>query len=175
MNLVLALIFSSLLVAAYAVYGPESGSSDLASKQKAEADERIQRISNKHLFMTAKELEISAQKRRAENLMQAPYVGQKLIDLTHGPQKGIDHSSDRNEETAYRDLRRDDVVFDPSNPQHVVQSQLREKQEMAAYEEAFRKEYARKFIENARREGYDVRLSADLVVLSVRKIKTMPK
>jgi hypothetical protein len=175
LHLILALFFSSLLVALYAIRVPHSGHRDFASTQKLQVEDKIQRISNKHLFMTAKELEITARKRNAENYLQAPYVGQKVIDMTYAPVKGVDHSADRNEETAYRDLRRHEPEFNLSSPQHIVQNELRERQDQAAYVESYRTEYARQFVENARRAGYDVRLSADLVVLSVRKLKSMPK
>jgi hypothetical protein len=174
-TLALALFLSAGIIAFYAVQVPLEGRSDLASKPSLLEDPIVQRRSNQHLFMTAKELEIAALKRQYENQLQAPYVGQKLIDLTFAPPKGVDHSADRNEETAYKDLQRDQHDLNLTSPQHIVQSQLRENEELAAYSESYRQAYASQFVENARRAGYEVRLSADLVVLSVRKIKSMPK
>ena len=43
---------------------------------------------------------------------------------------------------------------------------------MAAHNEAYRKEYVRQFLDNARRAGWEIRLDDDYRVISAKRIRT---
>ena len=51
-----------------------------------------------------------------------------------------------------------------------LQSELLQKQKQKELTAAYKVEYARQFVENARKHGYRIELSSDFRVLSVKKI-----
>lgn len=163
-----------LLLAGFFVYlaleKPEGLQSfDLASKKPSKP--RVEELVNKNLFLTSKTMDLEAQKKAAEN-NNAPQIGESILP-TVKPQisKGIDHSADTYETQALEDMRRDRKDLNYVSPDHVIQGQLYEQQQRAEYEANFKKEYARQFVENARRNGYLVQLSDDYVVLSVTPLR----
>lgn len=168
---------SFLFLAGFLAYLAMQPTSDSQAKPTFSVnDPKVQEIANRNLFLTAKQIELEQQKAEVENKLTAPFVGQKIIDQTHQMKpQGVDHSVDRSEEIAYRDLGRDRRDVAMYGPQHVIQRDLYEQQQLAHYTEEYQKEYARQFLENARRAGYEVTLSPDYVVLSVRKIRQSPR
>jgi hypothetical protein len=83
----------------------------------------------------------------------------------------VDHSADANEATAFEDLNRYPKQLEAQNPDNVIQAQLSDEDRRQAYEQAYRAQYAKQFIENARRNGYEVRLNDQNVVISVKPLR----
>lgn len=127
---------------------------------------------NKHLWQ-ANHLKEQAEKRvEAQNSYMAPRLGDSIWPTSQDRSKGysVDHSPDRNENRVYQDLNRDRKEYRSTDPDHIIQSQIHDDERMREYEMSYRQEYARQFVQNARRNGYDVRLNSDLVVISVKRI-----
>ena len=60
---------------------------------------------------------------------------------------------------------------DDVDPKVVIQKRLHEEQRWNEYSQAYREAYAKQFIENARRGGWDIKLNHEFKVLSVKPIK----
>ena len=129
---------------------------------------------NQHLVVTSRSLELQAKRRHVENQFSAPQLGESvLVDrLKDKKDYGVDHSSDTNESNAYDDLNRYRQDVRLTDPDTIITNQLHDEDRAMAYDESYREEYARQFIENARRNGYEVRLDENYVVTSVKKIRT---
>lgn len=140
-------------------HGPAATS---ASSPEAEA------LVNKHLFLTSQDKYLREKKIDAENSYLAPQIGDSIWPVVV-PKKdlGIDHSPDRNENSAFQDLNRYPKEYRGTNPDQVIQGQLVDEDLIRKTEWEDRKEYARQFVENARRNGYLIRLNEDLVVIGV--------
>lgn len=135
------------------------------SAYSQEANQRV----NEHLAWTNKKIELQARKRAIENY-STPQVGDSIISKEI-KDYGVDHSADTNETNAYNDLNRDRHELRATDPDRVIRNQIYDQDSAIAYEQAYREEYARQFVENARMKGYEVKLSSDFVVLSVKKIR----
>lgn len=138
-------------------------------------EDRSSDIVNKHLWMTDQAVELSREQAEINSKFANLKVGES-ITLPKGKvepkQMGVDHSADTNEMNAYNDLNRYPKTINATNPDYIIQGQLSDQEQSRQYEAAYREEYVRQFIENARRAGYDVVLNDDLVVVSVRPIRT---
>lgn len=135
------------------------------SAYSQEANQKV----NDHLAWTNKKIELQARKRALENY-STPQVGDSIISKDN-KDYGVDHSADTNESTAYQDLNRDRHELRATDPDRVIRNQIYDQDAALAYEQAYREEYARQFVENARMNGYEVRLNDDFVVQSVKKIR----
>lgn len=127
----------------------------------------VEKLVNKHLFLTSQEQEWAQKKMKAENSFSAPAIGASILQKKNG---GVDHSADQNENAAINDLDRYRKQLNYTNPEEVVQGQLQDQQKQRVYDEVYKKEFARQFIENARQHGFNVKLNDDLVVISVTPI-----
>lgn len=152
--------------------GPKSkprDSSSHISAYSAQANDMV----NKHLALTSKSLELQEKKRKFENQFSMPQLGDSIIDdPSRDKDMGVDHSADANEDNAYQDLNRYPREIRATDPDRIIRNQIAEQDLAVGYENAYREEYARQFIENARKNGYEVKLNSDYVVISVRKIRT---
>ncbi len=128
---------------------------------------------NKHLWITNQAQELAEQRVAVQNTLNSPKVGDSIWPkgIDKSKQYGVDHSPDSNETTAFEDLNRYKKELNTEKPDNVIQAQLRDQDRQREYEKAYREAYAKQFIENARRAGYDVRLNDDMVVVSVRPIR----
>ncbi len=128
---------------------------------------------NRNLFMTNKSKELEQEKRKVE-LDSLPKVGEQIFPINKLENKeSIDFSNDRNEETAVDDLDRYPKNYQLYDSPHFnTQQELTTRDQIMNEKEKYKHEYARQFIENARQSGYEVKLSEDFVVLSVKRIKS---
>ncbi|HEY8270221.1 MAG TPA: hypothetical protein VIG33_04990 [Pseudobdellovibrionaceae bacterium] len=126
---------------------------------------------NNHLFNTAQSIEMSQEKMRMET--------DQLADQGLNPQASpkvevqrLDFSMDPRSETLLNELGREvKESTGPSNADETIQADLFESQQSQELSEAYKKEYARQFIENARKAGYIIRLNEDYKAISVRPIR----
>ena len=138
----------------------------MGAAQSKEFEEKV----NKHLFRTSQQIELSREKMEIE---AAKIENQ---GLGTGKQKEemhkLDFSADPRAEALIRELGRGDKESNgPTNADEQVQADLFEAQQNEEYSEAYKKEYARQFVENARKAGYLIKLSDDYKVISVKQIR----
>lgn len=150
----------------------DSGSAQFSSKSPKAISSKANDLSNTHLFLTSKRIELEQERRRLENMKLAGSPATEIVEPNSYPENyGVNHTGDRNETTAYDDLRRYEPEVQATSPSYEVQTSLFEKQKMAEYSEDYKQEYARQFVANARAAGYHVQLSKDFVVMSVTRIQ----
>lgn len=153
---------------------PKSQSLDQSSLQKNSGyrpvDSALDRV-NAHMMKTDKAMEFDKEKIRVENWKTSVQVGERLFRDKKTPNHDLDFSPDQYEGQVLNDLKRNEKQTDYVSPDSLIQSQLSAAQSQTEYEEEFRREYARQFVENARQAGYEVVLSADFVVVSVKKFR----
>lgn len=147
---------------------PETGT-QVQSKKISVNSPEAETLVNKHLWLTNHSKEIAQERAKAQNAYLAPQIGDSVwpIKTVRGKDLGVDHSADTNETNAYEDLNRYQKEFNSTNPDAIIQGQIVEQQVQRQYQEKYRAEYARQFIENARMNGYEVKLDKDYMVISV--------
>lgn len=141
--------------------GPQSG-----IVQSKEFEEKV----NKHLFQTSQNIEISRQRMQIE----ANRIAEKEFGTTTPKEEihKLDFSADPRAEALLRELGRDvKESAGPTNSDEQVQTDLFEAQQMQEYSEAYKREYARQFVENARKAGYIIKLNDEYKVISVKPIR----
>lgn len=92
-------------------------------------------------------------------------------NLQHDSRNTISFESDnRNQDVL--DATRKNVTSEKLQltPDEIVQTHLYELQVAKQMDEAYRKEYARRFIEYAKSKGYAVKLDAQLRIISIKKL-----
>jgi hypothetical protein len=87
------------------------------------------------------------------------------------PATQLDLQSDRNEMNAFNDLNRYPKVVDYSKPSHVIQNQITAQIDEMKARNAYQAAYMKRFIENARAQGYEVQLGSNNEVISVRPLR----
>lgn len=140
--------------------------SPAARVQSKEFEDRV----NKHLFHTSQKIEHTREKMRLETFE----LSQKGVKSAGPPipQGGLDLSTDPRVEALVRDLDRDAKESGgPKNPNELIQMELFEQEQFAQYSEEYKKEYARQFVENAKKAGYRIILNDQYKVISVVPIR----
>lgn len=171
----LALIFiglASAFVVAALLYdrkepAPETQNQDQAALLRQKKREDLEKAVNKHIQITNRKIEIDKEKIQQEAVFTIPRVGQILISPGPGMDP-IDMRGDRNEMNPARDLRRGTV--NSTSAGDLIHQEMAENEDRKRQNEQYMKEYARQFVENARRNGYEVELSTDYKVINVRQI-----
>lgn len=139
--------------------------------------EKFEKSVNRHLMFTNEKMELERKRMQLENaqLMNADFNSTK-------PQEAYQNHNHLRQDVDTRsadianELGRGDKIADMYSPHDVVQREIYDAQQDAEYRQAYREEYARQFIENARRGGYNVKLSEDLSrVISVQPISGAQK
>lgn len=133
--------------------------------------QEFEKAVNRHLFSTSQHIELEQEKMALE----ASRLQSQGIKVQSGPNlegNGVDLSTDPRAEALLKALGRD--VKEPGsavNPNDLVQSELFEEEQSNQYSEAYKKEYARQFVENARRAGWVVKLNDQYKVMSVQPLR----
>lgn len=131
--------------------------------------QRLETMVNRHVQMTNRQMEIEKEKIKMEATFSIPKVGQFVVQKDSN--KAFNLNVDNVENNAARDLRDTRTLTMSAND--VIQNELLhggQGAQQPVYDDEYRREYARQFIENARRNGYEVTLSPDLKVIGVRQI-----
>ena len=171
-----ALAFLFLLGAAALIwFAWKSGDAGSATPAPLTAKEmtRIEKVVNRHLLLTNKEIELQQEKARLENKDEViPVVGDQILPRFRPHQvNGVDHSPDRNELNAARDLAKPEDL-NLSSPNTVIQSEIADRESKSQYAAKYRDAYAKKFIENARNAGYEIELDDNFVVTHVQRLNS---
>ncbi|MGZ3747916.1 MAG: hypothetical protein ACXWRE_11170 [Pseudobdellovibrionaceae bacterium] len=150
--------------------GKENGHATDSSTGPVDAKKFEDKVNN-HLFKTSQSIENSRQKMQIEN----DQLLNRGISTKPSPQETLhklDFSMDPRAEALLKELGREaKEATGPASADEEVQTDLFESQNNQELSEAYKKEYARQFIENARKAGYIIKLNDDYKVISVRPIR----
>ncbi|QLY25657.1 hypothetical protein [Bdellovibrio sp. KM01] len=137
--------------------------------------EKFEKAVNKHLMLTNEKMEFERRRLEIENAAGSDFNSTKA-QTTYNPQdSGLDLSNDsRAAEVANILGRGERKEGEPLNPNDVIQKELFNAQQEVEYSEAYKKEYARQFVENARRGGYKVYLDENYRVKQVVPLNRQP-
>jgi hypothetical protein len=169
-------IFLVLLVIGFLlIFWEQNPAVQKASQELLASDENQKKMSlvNRHLKETALQLEQDRLKRAAEASKVIESYRSSDQQMAHESQNDLTFDSDFNMQKLTRDLNRSHELSDDQlTPEQIVQSQLLDRQIIEKEDKAYREEYARQFVENAKAAGWDIVLSPDLEVISVKKRKS---
>ncbi|MDG0814747.1 hypothetical protein [Bdellovibrio svalbardensis] len=173
-KLLALLLFLGAGVMAFLYLGSDGTKKKFAEISATVKSEKYEKAVNKHLMVTNETMAMARQRMEIENARLA-----KDFDATSAqpvyapPQGGVDLSSDSRAAEIANELGRGDKRAESfENPNDVVQKELFNQQQQAEYSKAYKEEYVRQFIENARRGGYKVKIGEDFKVLSVTPIRS---
>lgn len=135
--------------------------------------EKFEKSVNKHLMYTNEKMDLQRRRMEIENARLATDFNATKSQATYQPQtSGVDLSTDsRAAEVANeigRGVRNEDEALSPHD---VIQKELFNADQNAEYTQAYKVEYARQFVENARRGGYKVILDDQYRVKQVIPIR----
>jgi hypothetical protein len=177
--LALALLFFAGTIAWLAIDGSDEATRtsefpSLGTPTGPGRSSRHEQLVNKHLQQMQREQALKEMRMQVQNHFMAPKIGETLPMHTV-PDPSEAASLDTRQEDDWTRINRD---LDPvgsdrrlrETPDQVVQDQIMAKQQAARQLRAERLAFIRNYIENARRQGYEVRVNANLVVESVRPI-----
>lgn len=166
-GLATALVVTALLYDGKSVEQSNLGPSESSAAFQQKKREDLERAVNKHIQMTNRKIEIDKEKIKQEAVFTIPQVGQIIINPNSGSDP-IDMRGDRNELNPVRDLRRGSVNTPSAGD--LIHQEMADNEARQRQNEQYMKEYAKQFVENARRNGYEVELSSDYKVLNVRQV-----
>lgn len=164
-----------LLIAAAAILFlalDESPTSKQGLNQQKVNSEKFEKSVNKHLMLTNELMRLASERATLEsNELVNRFSKTKPSDFVYTNDNTIDLSTDNRAADVADEIGRGKRPEDSSSPHDVVQRELFNEEQVKEYTQAYKAEYARQFIENARRGGYKVKLSDDYSrVLSVTPI-----
>lgn len=131
---------------------------------------------NRHLMLTNERMELEKQRMALENakILNNPMSATRP-QKAYSNDERLDLSTDNRAAEVAKELGRGPKQEELASPHDIVQKELFNEEQAQQASQAYRQEYARQFIENARRGGYEVRLSEDLSrVISVKPISRNP-
>ncbi len=140
-----------------------------ATAQSAQFEKSV----NRHLMFTNENIEQRKQRMALENaqLLNKDFNSTKAQEA-YRPDDRLDLSMDNRAADIAEELGRGNRARSDFSPHDQVQKELYQSEREEEYSQAYREEYARQFVENARRGGYRVILSDDLTkVISVTPIR----
>ncbi len=127
---------------------------------------------NRHLMFTQEKMELQRQRMIIENRALAPdYDSTKPEKLYQASANNIDTPSETHADDVAKELGRVETETKTPTPHELIQTELFNQQQSKEYTAAYKEEYARQFIANAARSGWDVKLGDDFRVLSVTPIR----
>lgn len=160
------ILFFAVLVAGavfgYILFFDKANSSKEIQKQDMSSlsDKDQQKLVDRYLKETQSSL------RKQEAASQKAITNKELPPPKKSPVVNVDPQSIPIEQQIWRESKASDQSLEERFSQQSFQTELASRQEDDA-----KREYARQFIENARREGYHITLSEDLEILSVKPIR----
>lgn len=142
------------------------------SKVSAFSKENEERV-NHHLLTTNRKMEFEKAKRRNENYLTSPRVGDSALNQSQNyyQPKGVVMDSDRRESQRVQDGKRSQGPENYLSPANQVQREIAVQNSEEYYRRQAQEDYARQFVENAKKDGWAVELDENYVVKSVKRIK----
>lgn len=145
---------------------------DLPESSNRVSKEEVSRIVNKHLSIIGQQQDLHEQSETAKNILTTPRIGDKIIIPNlkkRSTSFGLD--ADVNESNAYEDLHRYKKDLEVYKPDHEIQSELADQEYQKKYQAAFEEAYIKQFIENAKANGYEVKLNDKNEVIGVKALR----
>jgi hypothetical protein len=173
-TLLIGLIFLLLALVAYFLQEQENERIGVSASRKVllESKETQDRI-NYHLRETSREMTLKEQQSAIEEK-------RRLVELQNSkPQREMGYNPHQLEISEYQDRPmfnelvgrgKKESAF-PSDPNELVQKELFHEQAEQQYSEAYKAEYTRQFIENARKEGWEIQVDSSYRVTKVRAVR----
>lgn len=166
----LLLLFSSIGLFWFALKeDDENFDNEKVSLQQSE------NVINDHLKKTAKKIEEEKIKAQIENLQQYKNAENKM------EMQSSDFSSNIKNDDFKSDPRLDELTQSlgknrkepspPKSPKEVIHAQMYDHQKWNEYTLAYRQSYADKFVENARRQGWVIKLDNEYKIISAKPVK----
>ncbi len=132
---------------------------------------RLEASVNRHIQMTNRKIEIDREQIKVEAGFTIPRVGHLVNqERKESPSVPLDLRGDRNEYNSARDIERRIESAPSQSADNVIHSEMAERELQRHAEEAYRREYARQYVENARRNGYHVELDSEYKIQSVKEL-----
>ncbi len=158
---------------AFLYLGSDGTKKKFAEISAAVRSEKYEKSVNKHLMVTNETMSMARQRMEIENARLAKDFDATSAQPAYVPQQsGVDLSNDSRAADIANELGRGEKRPEAfENPNDVVQKELFNQQQQAEYSKAYKEEYARQFVENARRGGYKVKLGEDFKVISVTPLR----
>lgn len=126
---------------------------------------------NRHIQMTNRKIETERERIKIDAAFAIPRVGHLVSQASKEFQTGrLELKADRGEYNSARDVDRRGESTQSISVSNVVHNDMAEAELQRYADEAYRKEYARQYIESARRNGYDVQIDANYRVISVKEL-----
>lgn len=172
-KLLALLLFLGAGVMAFLYLGSDGTKKKFAEISAAVRSEKYEKSVNKHLMVTNETMSMARQRMEIENARLAKDFDATSAQPAYVPQQsGVDLSNDSRAADIANELGRGEKRPEAfENPNDVVQKELFNQQQQAEYSKAYKEEYARQFVENARRGGYKVKLGEDFKVISVTPLR----
>lgn len=146
--------------------------SESPSSKNHKIDEVQQQKVNAHLQWTQKKIEMDEAKAKMEmqkNLQTLPPGSGKN---SRSSNKNLDLSYDKSSEEFAQSVERGSKPDQlPTDPNELIQTKIFQDQQLAEYTEAYKQEYVRRFIQNARNQGWDIKVNDQYKVISARPIR----
>ncbi|MNJ93464.1 hypothetical protein D3C87_111460 [compost metagenome] len=152
--------------------GPDPKPQAKSSSGAAAKSEKFEKNVNKHLMVTNDTMEMARQRMAIENAQLArDFSSTKPQKVYEVQSNGVDLSGDSHAADIANELGRGERQRVINSPHDVIQKELFNDQQNEAYTQAYKEEYARQFVENARKGGYKVQLNDEFKVISVTPIR----
>lgn|GEM_PF-6121763 len=162
LNLLIVVLVLSL---GGAFYYLKSGPETQASVKPILAAKELDKIVNQHLQKTAQQNQLT----KFLNEKTVSDARRKLAEFQR--QRKIKEDQEISKIPAERQIWKEDQKINEVTPAQIISSQLNESRQQEKMDAAEKKEYARQWILNARKEGYLLELSPDLEVLKYIPIR----
>lgn len=156
------------------IASPANTSEQNRIPSSAVSKEQSADVVSRHMQKTAQQLMLEKQRVEIENGLYAPDVSarpktERYDNKATNSDLSVEQTSLQTAKELGRASEEDPRAYSPHD---VVQQELYEQAQLGEYQESYRKEYLRQYVENARRKGYEIKLDAQGRVLSVKKIRT---
>lgn len=135
------------------------------SANSAEAE----KVVNKYLKETNKAIELQQLQTRIQNQFVVPKVGEVISTNVELRKKKSIHIGDSDSAVSNHN------VYDTSSPAAKIQNELAEQQRLDDYDQKFREEYIRQFVENARKNGWKLSVDENGVIKSATPLNMEEK
>nr|BFD61508.1 hypothetical protein BdHM001_01890 [Bdellovibrio sp. HM001] len=167
------LLFVGAAAMVFVYLGTSDAPQKVAGTPAAVKSEKFEKSVNRHLMLTNEKMEMARQRMQVENaqLMNSDF-SQTKAQAAYENDRRLDLSMDTRAQELAEELGRGARHEEALSPHDIVQKELFNAEQAQEYSQAYKEEYARQFVENARRGGYKIILSEDLSrVLSVTPIR----
>lgn len=150
----------------------EEGQTRMSSKmpQAVSANSaEAEKVVNKYLKQTSKAIEMQQIQTKIQNQFVIPKVGEVISANNEARKKKTINIS--NPEV----VGSNPSVYDTSSPAAKIQNELADQQQLEDYDQKFREEYIRQFVENARQNGWKLVVDENGVIKSATPLNMEEK